>query len=82
MGSGVSCPNLVEVPWQQVVRIDLIPVTLPESVLLTLSRRAIGGIICAGTNTTTYWTFHATWRSLGLKSGVMHWTCPSMIADV
>ena len=36
------------------------------------------GIIHAGTNTTTYWTFHATWRSLGLKSGVMHRICPSM----
>ena len=87
MGSGVPCPELgggplvAVVSWNQVERIDLTPVTLPESVLLTLSRRRlwyIGGIIHAGTNTTTYWTFHATWRSLGLKSGVMHRTCPSM----
>ena len=28
--------------------------------------------------TTIYWTFHATWKSLGLKSGVMHRTCPSI----
>ena len=87
MGSGVPCtelgggPLVAVVSWNQVGRIDLTPVTLPESVLLTLSRRRlwyIGGIIHAGTNTTTYWTFHATWRSLGLKSGVMHRTCPSM----
>ena len=87
MGSGVPCPELGGVPlvavvsWNQVGRIDLTPVTLPESVLLTLSRRRlwyIGGIIHAGTNTTTYWTFHATWRSWFLKSGVMHLTCPSM----
>ena len=25
-----------------------------------------------------HWTFHATWRSLDLKSGVMHRTCPSI----
>ena len=25
-----------------------------------------------------YWTFHATWTSLGLKSGVMHRTCRSV----
>ena len=30
----------------------------------------------------TYWTFHATWRSWFLKSGVMHRTCPSMNSDV
>ena len=67
--------------WNQVGQIDLTPVPLPESALLTLSRRRlwyIGGTIHAGTKTTTYWTFHATWRSLGLKSGVMHRTCPSM----
>ena len=32
-----------------------------------------------GTNTVMNWTFHATCRSLGLKSGVMHLTCPSII---
>ena len=87
MGSGVPCPELgggplvAVVSWNQVGRTDLTPVTLPESVLLTLSRRRlwyIGGIIHAGTNMTTYWTFHATWRSWFLKSGVMHRTCPSM----
>ena len=39
----------------------------------------MGGIIHAGTNTVMNWTFHATCRSLGLKSGVMHLTCPSII---
>ena len=38
-----------------------------------------GGIIHAGTNTVMNWTFHATCRSLGLKSGVTHLTCPSII---
>ena len=38
-----------------------------------------GGIIHGGTNTVMNWTFHATSRSLGLKSGVMHLTCPSII---
>ena len=33
----------------------------------------------AGTNTVMNWTFHATCRSFGLKSGVMHLTCPSII---
>ena len=32
-----------------------------------------------GTNTVMNWTFHATCKSLGLKSGVMHLTCPSII---
>ena len=59
MGSGVPCfelgggPLVAVVSWNQVGRIDLTPVTLPESVLLTLSRRRlwyIGGIIHAGTN--------------------------------
>ena len=67
MGSGVPCTELgggllvAVVSWNQVGRIDLTPVTLPESVLLTLSRQRlwyIGGIIHAGTNTRTYWTFH------------------------
>ena len=39
----------------------------------------MGGIIHAGTNTVMNWTFHATCKSLGLKSGVMHLTCPSII---
>ena len=38
----------------------------------------MGGTIHAGTNTVMNCTFHATCRSLGLKSGVMHLTCPSM----
>ena len=44
MGSGVPCPELgggplvAVVSWNQVGRMDLTPVTLPESVLLTLSR--------------------------------------------
>ena len=72
MGSGVPCPALgggplvAVVSWNQVGRTDLTPVKLPESVLLTLSRRKlwyIGEIIHAGTKITTYWTFHATWRS-------------------
>ena len=33
----------------------------------------------AGTSTVMNWTFQVTCRSLGLKSGVMHLTCPSMI---
>ena len=43
MGSGVPCPKLgggpvvAVVSWNQVRRTDLAPVTLPESVLLTLS---------------------------------------------
>ena len=47
MGSGVPCPELggdplvAVVSWNQVERIDLTPVTLPESVLLTLSRRRL-----------------------------------------
>ena len=54
MGSGVPCtelgggPLVAVVSWNQVGRTDLTPVTLPESVLLTLSRRRlwyIGGII-------------------------------------
>ena len=56
--------------WNQVGRTDLTPVTLPESVLLTLSRRRlwyIGGIIHAGTNMTTYWTFHANMEVLVLE---------------
>ena len=60
-------PLVAVVSWNQVGRIDLTPVTLPESALLTLSRRRlwyIGGTIHVGTKTTTYWTFHATWRSL------------------
>ena len=32
-----------------------------------------------GQNTVMNWTFHATCRSLGLKSGVLHLTCPSII---
>ena len=53
MGSGVLCPELgggplvAVVSWNQVGRTDLTPVKLPESVLLTLSRRKlwyIGGI--------------------------------------
>ena len=46
--------------------------------ILMLSLRRLwymGGIIHAGTNTVMNWTFHATCRSLGLKSGVMHLTC-------
>ena len=39
----------------------------------------MGGSIHAGTNSVMNWTFHATCRSLGLKSGVMHLTCPSLI---
>ena len=87
MGSGIPCPELgggslvAVVSWNQMGRTDLTPVTLFESVLLMLSRRRlwyIGGIIHAGTKMTTYWTFHATWRSWFLKSGVMHRTCPSM----
>ena len=39
----------------------------------------MGGIIHARTNTVMNWTFYATCRSLGLKSGVMHLTCPSII---
>ena len=38
----------------------------------------MGGIIHAGTNTVMNWTFHATCK-LGLKSGVMHLTCPSIV---
>ena len=32
-----------------------------------------------GQNTVMNWTFHATCKSLGLKSGAMHLTCPSII---
>ena len=39
----------------------------------------MGGIIHAGTKTVMNWTFHATCNSLGLKSGVMHLTWPSII---
>ena len=48
MGSGVPCTELgggllvAVVSWNQVGRIDLTPVTLPESVLLTLSRKGCG----------------------------------------
>ena len=47
MGSGDPCPELgggplvAVVSWNQVGRTDLTPVTLPESVLLTLSRRRL-----------------------------------------
>ena len=47
MGSGVPCPELdggplvAVVSWNQVGQTDLTPVTLPESVLLTLSRRKL-----------------------------------------
>ena len=47
MGSGVPCPELgggplvAVVSWNQVGRIDLTPVTLLESVFLTLSRRRL-----------------------------------------
>ena len=66
----------------QVGRTDLTPIALAELVFLMLSLRRLwymGGIIHAGTNTVMNWTFHATCRSLGLKSGVMHLTCPSII---
>ena len=66
----------------QVGRIDLTPIVLAELAFLILSLRRlwyIGGIIQAGTNMVLNWTFHATCRSLGLKSGVMHLTCPSII---
>ena len=43
-----------------------------ESVFLTLWLWYTGGTISAEMNTTMYWTFHATWRSFSLKSGVMH----------
>ena len=39
----------------------------------------MGGIIHVGTNTVMNWTFHAICKTLGLKSGVMHLTCPSII---
>ena len=66
----------------QVGRIDLTPIALAELAFLMLSLRRLwymGRIIDAGTNTVMNWTFHATCRSLGLKSGVMHLTCPSII---
>ena len=55
---------------------------LAELAFLTLSRRRlwyISGIIHAGTNTVMNCTFQTICRSLGLKSGEMHLTCPSMI---
>ena len=63
----------------QVGRTDLTPIALAEFVFLMLSLRRLwymGGTIHAGTNTVMNWTFHTTCRSLGLKSGVMHLTCP------
>ena len=65
----------------QVGRTDLTPIALAEFVFLMLSLRRLwymGGTIHAGTNTVMNWTFHTTYRSLGLKSGVMHLTCPSI----
>ena len=52
-GGAIKAKNGAVVSWNQVGRTDLTPVKLPESVLLTLPRRKL----------TTYWTFHATWRS-------------------
>ena len=81
IGSCCSCSAwdvgslVVTMSSNQVGRTDLTPIALAEFVFLMLSLRRLwymGGIIHAGTNTVMNWTFHATCRSLGLKSGVMH----------
>ena len=72
----------VTISSNQVGRIDLTPIMLSEFVFLMLSLRRLwymGGTIHDGTKTVMNWTFHATCKSLGLKSGVMHLTWPSMI---
>ena len=82
IGSGCAGSLEVTMSSNQVGRTDLTPIALAELVFLMLSLRRLwymGGIIHAGTNTVMNWTFHATCRSLGLKSGVMHLTCPSIM---
>ena len=82
IGSGCAGSLEVTMSSNQVGRTDLTPIALAELVFLMLSLCRLwymGGIIHAGTNTVMNWTFHATCKSLGLKSGVMHLTCPSII---
>ena len=87
MGSGGPCVKSVVGPLGTAVssnhvgRMDLTPIALVEFVFSMLSLWRlwyIGGTIHAGTKTAMNWTFHATCRFLGLKSGVMHRTCPSI----
>ena len=87
MGSGGPCaepdagPLVAAVSSNQVGRKDLTQSRFWNLYFLILSRRRLwymGGTIHVGTNTVMYWTFHATWKSLGLKSGVMHRTCPAI----